>query len=383
MFFSYGTMLLNVVIIYLTALLFGLEVRGEIQLYLSYKIIVGSISSFGLSTSYLYFSKENKKFISPIYIFLIVSITASFILYVTQSYTHDVKFDYLFLIVLIEALNITVLELMKKEINLRAYFKGLFIGQLLTFTLFLLFVFIDIDSSYLINAYIIGGGGQLIYLLIKLYRYYGLKTLLHTDENLPLAKSTEYYYYLGGIGFSTMLAVLIINFDKIYVAKYLSMSELGVYSIIGSVMMIVNRFFNVLAINYFSKRINNKGTIFKVKYLYLVPFIIVLSSLSYYIAPPLLSLVLSNEFNETGFVIAALLAASLLSGINAIVLQDFNVLGKPHYNIPRQAITFIVLIISLKALNFLAIEGVALAILLTSIFRLVSSEILRKKITYA
>jgi hypothetical protein len=109
---------------------------------------------------------------------------------------------------------------------------------------------------------------------------------------------------------------------------------------------------------------------------------VIASILSYYLAPPILSFAISNEFRETGLVIALLLASSLLSGINAIVLQDFNVMGKPYYNIPRQIITFGVLIISLMALNFWAMNGIALAILITSIFRLTTSELLRKKITY-
>jgi O-antigen/teichoic acid export membrane protein len=382
MFYSYGTMLLNLVVIYLTALLFGLEVRGEVQLYLSYKIIIGSASSLGLSTGYLYFWKEKKKFISPMSILFIVGVIAGVAVLFSTGLTSDVQFDFLCVMVIIEVLNISVLELLKKDSSLNAYFKGLFLGQFITLLVFLIYVFLAFDAKNLIITYIIGGIFQLAYLLFQLYRYYGLQAIFCSSKELPPAKPSEYCYYLGGVALTAMLSTLILNFDKVFIAKYLSISELGIYSIIGSVMMIVNRFFNVVAINYFSNRINSKSALFKVNYTVFIPSMVIASILSYYLAPPILSFAISNEFRETGLVIALLLASSLLSGINAIVLQDFNVMGKPYYNIPRQIITFGVLIISLMALNFWAMNGIALAILITSIFRLTTSELLRKKITY-
>jgi O-antigen/teichoic acid export membrane protein len=375
-------MLLNLVVIYLTALLFGLEVRGEIQLYLSYKIIIGSISSFGLSTSYLYFWKENKKFISPISILALVTVIACLVVFSSTEFTKDVEFSFLLTLAIVEVLNVSVLELLKKDNNLQAYFKGLFLGQAITLLVFISYVFLELGSNGLINAYVIGGVAQLIYLLVKLYQYYGLHTLLHSSSKLESASLPEYCYYIGGVALTAMMATLILNFDKVFIAKYLSISELGVYSIIGSVMMIINRFFNVLAINYFSNRINSKGNIFKVKYSLFIPSMLLISIISYYLGPPILSFVISDEFTGTGLVIALLLASSLLSGINAIVLQDFNVMGKPYYNIPRQILTFGVLIISLMAFNFLAMDGIAIAILITSIFRLATSELLRKKIIH-
>jgi hypothetical protein len=375
-------MLLNLVVIYLTALLFGLEVRGEVQLYLSYKIIIGSACSLGLSTGYLYFWKEKKKFISPISILFIVGVIAWVAVLFSKGLTSDVQFGLLYVIVIIEVLNISVLELLKKDSSLNAYFKGLFLGQFVTLLVFLIYVFLAFDAQNLIITYIIGGIFQLSYLLFQLYRYYGLRAIFCGSKELPPAEPSEYCYYLGGVALTAMLSTLILNFDKVFIAKYLSISELGIYSIIGSVMMIVNRFFNVLAINYFSNRINSKGNIFKVKYSLFIPSMLLVSTLSYYLGPPILSLFISNEFVGTGLVIALLLASSLLSGINAIVLQDFNVMGKPYYNIPRQILTFGVLIISLMAFNSLAMDGIAIAILITSTFRLVTSELLRKKIIH-
>jgi O-antigen/teichoic acid export membrane protein len=375
-------MLLNLVVIYLTALVFGIETRGEIQLYLSYKIIIGSISSVGLSTSYLYFWKEQKQFISPVSILSIVTVIACLIVFYSSEFTRDVQFSFLLTLVIVEVLNISVLELLKKDNNLQAYFKGLFFGQAVTLLVFSIYVFLKLDTNNLINAYVIGGVAQLFYILLKLYQYYGLHTLLYRNRKLELASLSEYSYYIGGVGLTAIMASLILNFDKVFVAKYLSISELGVYSIIGSVMMIVNRFFNVLAINYFSNRINNKGSIFKVKYSLFLPSMLLISILSYFLGPPILSLVISDEFTGTGLVISLLLASSLLSGINAIILQDFNVMGKPYYNIPRQVLTFGVLVISLMVFDFLAMDGIAIAILITSTFRLTTSELLRKRITY-
>ena len=382
MFYSYATMLLNLIVIYFTAVLFGLETRGEIQLYLSYKIMIGAISSLGLSTGYLYFWKEKKFFISPLFIFVIVFITALFITLLSAGYTSDVKLEYLLILVVIEALNISALELLKKDASLGSYFKGLFWGQCTTLLLFLSFIFIEIQPSKLIAIYIGGGVLQLTYLLIALYRLYGSKKLLMHTTGLPYAKPPEYWFYLGGVSISAILTTFILNFDKIFIAKHLTMTELGIYSTIGSVMMIVNRFFNVLAMTYFAKRINSKGNIFEVKYTYIIPFILLVAILSYFLGPYILSVAISKEFEQTGLVIALLLAASLFSGINAIVLQDFNVMGKPHYNIPRQIVTFIVLIINLMIFDFLAIEGIAIAIMITSVFRLVTAEFLRKKINH-
>lgn len=382
MFYSYATMLLNLIVIYFTAIHFGLEVRGEIQLYLSYKIMIGAISSLGLSTGYLYFWKEKKHFISPLFIFAIVSIVALLITLFSKEYTYDVELDYLLFLVVIEALNISALELLKKDDSLSAYFKGLFLGQCTTLCLFLSFIFLEVQPSKLIAIYIGGGVLQLVYLLMALYKIYGLNNLFKLKPDLPYAKVPEYWFYLGGVSISAILTTFILNFDKIFIAKHLSMTELGIYSTIGSVMMIINRFFNVLAMTYFAKRINSKGNILEVKYTYIIPFIILIAILSYVIGPYILSVAISKEFEQTGLVIALLLTAALFSGINAIVLQDFNVMGKPHYNIPRQVITFIVLLINLMIFDFLAIEGIALAIMITSIFRLITAEFLRKKLIH-
>ena len=266
MFYSYSTMLLNLIVIYLTALIFGLEIRGEIQLYLSYKIIFGSLSSFGLSTSYLYFWKEKKQFISPVSILGTVCLIAVLAVSFSANLTQDVQFNYLLTLVVIEVLNISVLELLKKDTSLKSYFKGLFLGQLITLVAFIIHASCELEPNNLVFAYIAGGAYQLIYLLLQLYRFYGFNTLIYSNKELASATLSEYCYYIGGVGFTAVLATLILNFDKVYLAKYLSITELGIYSIIGSVMMIINRFFNVVAINYFSNRINSKGTLFKVKY---------------------------------------------------------------------------------------------------------------------
>lgn len=258
-----GGVLLSYIFSILTINLFSIEDYGKYNLFMSLASLFGILINFGMST---YISKEfvtsqNKNIIkSSLILNTIIFMVLLPIIYIKQKYFIDllnidrITFNYIIFYFLVIALKNNLKSFMickNKAINYNL-FENLFQRGLIILALLLIYknnnnflsilkIKILIDSLY----------------CIFIFSKYFFKEKANKYPKISLDKKYLFFIMLEGLSH-----ILVYSIDKLMLGKYLSMTEVGVYSFVLNLVLILNFLkvtLNNTTINSFSKSIKNKN----------------------------------------------------------------------------------------------------------------------------
>ncbi len=349
----------------------GTRGKGEIAYILLIFGIIANYGHFGINNATLYFHKKSKY---------------------TEEEVYSVNLTYLTIILLIDAIIILCLYksgILLDEYNINIIFIGIgyifavylqtcmknfFIGRekMKEFNLFILFEFFleiilvilfislgifNIETYFLIKAAVV------FFSMLVMLNASNIRIKPKIIKNLIL----EEHKYGLIIYFSALFIFLNYRVDQLFIKHYLSMSDLGVYSVgvmIAELIFLIptsvqlaldSRFYNM------TKDSVERVAITKItiKYtLYLCLIIVFIGSAF----TPLIPIVYGKEFAEASMITVILFWGVVFASIGKVSASYFFSQGRPQVHLVNTLITFLVNIsLNIVLIPRLGIRGAAIA----------------------
>jgi antigen flippase len=379
-FQSLSTSVLSMIITFISSIIIaralGPEFRGEWASISLFVALISEITLIGFGDSYLYHKRKNYK-VYNVSSVIIYSISIGFILnviffYFFKEYIKDEYAVLTFTMLILSGLVGLLSSICRVDSDLLVFNKSkvLFAS---TYTIFIILAL----SFYHLDLNIIMGIS--IFCLIIKFIYTASFSTVKQFSGVALKDKFDWYSYLKfgfKIHMTSVLGMLINNFDKIYLFFNARSFDFGIYAVAYGFSRLIGILPNTLSGVLYAKFAGEDESkasamtslIFSFLFIPLLFCSFILSVLSYYFVP----ILYGDGYVKAVIPIGILLFECVISGLGWILAQRFNAAGKPGLVFIRQLISIIPLIILIFYIPDYEITIVlSLAMLLASVIRLV------------
>lgn len=313
---------------------YGTDGKGEITLLLLIPTLISVYASFSIGEGFLYFIGKNKisktKFDQLLIKTLFYFIPILVILYLL-TYYFVIKYTYYFLpqlLLIIALFYSTILKFsIRGVLNFGKYNITQVLEPLFIITFLIALVYLKIDIKVLLWAYVIS------YSLLNFYLYYFIKKGLNEEQkNITFKNIFDYSYK---VHFFRILNFTEAKFDVLIIGFFLTISDVGIYSIAVSITLIFQSIIQtsistVLLPSLIKSKYNDQIKItqnyFKLSLFLASIFLIFLTI----IGQLFITKVYGNEFSTAYLPMIILLIGALIKSPTACINSFFKSSGKPE-----------------------------------------------------
>lgn len=387
-FVSITSVVLGFVFSVMLARMLGPEERGIYGSILMIATLIAGISQLGLAQGYVYKSRKKNKnaFRFLLFSLVFISLVALLVLWVTQIHFMPIEVTpYLYLVALLTYLT-TINSFFQNSAQIDAKLHSyntmkMLISTLNIILLFFYFYVFSYDFSVTAFLFIIIFTTSLSLLVL------GINTLRREKNNkqtssLKVTEAINYSLKMYGI---SLVGIFINSIDKIILLVNGTMYEFGLYSVAYSLSRLISIVPEALSTVIYSRFAGHCekelsviiNLIFSCLFMPLLFACIIIAALSSWFIP----LIFGLEYNNSILPFIFLLCECVIASLGWLLSQRFNASGRPGLVLLRQVISTIPLIyIYFYQFELGILLTVSIALLLSSIIRLIMTMLIYKKI---
>ena len=383
---SVVTVTLGFIYSVLLARYLGPEDRGVYGSILMVAALIASFSQFGLAQGYIYKTRITQKnsFHLLIKSICIISLSSLLIAFITKLFFLPTELTPFIFIIAIFSFTTAINSYFQ---NASQIDKNLYVYNLVKASIpllnLLLFGYCIFSQNVSLNSFLnIMLLSTVFSLLILGHNLLSRENKAKEKKPLKLKNIAGYSLKIYG---TSLVGTFINNIDKIIIVTSGSMKEFGLYSVAFGLSRLIGIIPETISVVIYSKFAGSSEnelstvvkTFFSFLFIPLITLCLVIIALSSWLIPT----IFGDEYRDSILPFIFLMCECTISGLGWLLSQRFNASGRPGLVLLRQVISTVPLIyICFYQFELSILLTVSIALLLSSIIRLIMTMLVYKKI---